>query len=489
MLKKQIWLLSSLTGSLLLAGCSLAPQYKPANVATPLKFKEAMPLPEDKNWKLAQPSDAQSRGEWWLVFNDVELNKLEQQAIAGNQNLKSAAANIQASRALMSATQAERLPSIGVGFGPTRQKLSPASQGLDANAQTATQTLWRAQTNVSYEFDLFGRISSSVDAVTADVQQQEILYQSTLLALQADVAQNYFQIRQLDTEYLIYERTIKLLTESHHLMQTRFKSGEISELDVSRAQTELSTARTNLLSIERSRNHAEHALAVLLGKPPADFNLPKQALTEMSIRMPAGLPSSLLERRPDIAAAERAMAADNARIGIARAAFFPRLSLTGTLGYESSTLGDLAQWSSRTFLLGPIASTILSLPLFDGGQRKAGVTQARATYEESIAKYRQTVLNAFREVENGLSDQRILDQQISAQNQALASSRNANKLSHLRYREGVISYLDVIDSDCNILQQEQLAAQLHGNRMIASVGLIRALGGGWTVSQTQGLPY
>lgn len=481
--KKQIWLLSSLMGSLLLAGCSLAPQYKPANVATPLKFKEAMPLTEDGNWKLAQPSDAQSRGEWWLVFNDAELNKLEQQAIVGNQNLKSAAANIQASRALRSVAQAERLPNIGVGFGPTRQKLSPASQRLDSNAQTATQTLWRAQTNVSYEFDLFGRISSSVNAATADVQQQEILYQSALLALQADVAQSYFQIRQLDTEYLIYERMIKLLTESHLLMQTRFKNGRVSELDVSRAQTELSTARTSLLSIERSRNHAEHALAMLLGKPPTDFNLPKQALTETSIHVPAGLPSNLLERRPDIAAAERAMAADNARIGIARAAFFPRLSLTGALGYESSTLGDLAQWSSRTFLLGPVAGTILSLPLFDGGQRKAGVVQARATYEESIAQYRQTVLNAFREVENGLSDQRILDQQISVQNQTLASSRHANKLSHLRYREGMISYLDVIDSDRNILQQEQLSAQLNGSRMIASVDLIRALGGGWTMDQ------
>ena len=174
------------------------------------------------------------------------------------------------------------------------------------------------------------------------------------------------------------------------------------------------------------------------------------------------------------------MAADNARIGIARAAFFPRLSLTGALGYESSTLGDLAQWSSRTFLLGPIAGTILSLPLFDGGQRKAGVAQARAAYEESVANYRQTVLNAFREVENGLTDQRILDQQMNTQTQALIASRHANKLLHLRYREGVVSYLDVIDSDRTILQQEQLAIQLKGSRMIASVDLIRALGGGLT---------
>jgi len=199
-------------------------------------------------------------------------------------------------------------------------------------------------------------------------------------------------------------------------------------------------------------------------------------LSATAIRLPAGLPSSLLERLPDISTAERAMAADNARIGIARAAFFPKLDLTGALGYESASLGDLGKWSSRTFLLGPVAGSILSLPLFDAGRRKAGVAQARAGYEQSAANYRQTVLNAFREVENGLSDQQI---------QALASSRHANQLSHLRYREGSISYLDVIDLDRSILQQEQFAAQLHGSRMIANVDLIRALGGGWHTGQAE----
>lgn len=445
--KKQIWLLSSLMGSLLLAGCSLAPQYEPERVVIPLQFKEAKPLQENENWKIAQPSDAASRGEWWLIFQDAQLNALEQQAIRENQNLKAIAANVQASRALKSAAKAEQLPSIGVGFGPTRQKLSPASQGLDANANTSAQTLWRAQANVSYELDLFGRIASSVNAATADAQQQEALYHSALLALQADVAQNYFQIRQLDTEQIIYARMIKLLTESRDLMQARFKNGAVSEMDVFRAQTELSTAQTGLLSLMHQRANTEHALAVLLGKTPAEFNLAQQSLTINTI---------------------------------ARAAFFPRLSLTGALGYESSTLGDLAQWSSRTFLLGPIAGTILSLPLFDGGQRKAGVAQARAAYEESVANYRQTVLNAFREVENGLTDQRILDQQMNTQTQALIASRHANKLLHLRYREGVVSYLDVIDSDRTVLQQEQLAIQLKGSRMIASVDLIRALGGGLT---------
>ncbi|KXZ73133.1 putative efflux pump outer membrane protein TtgC precursor [Acinetobacter venetianus] len=473
------WLLSSLMGSLLLAGCSLAPEYRPAQVIIPIKFKEANSALENEQWKIAQPADEHIRGEWWRVFNDPQLNELEQQAISGNQNLKRAAANIQSSRALRSAAQAERLPSIGAGFGPTRQKPSPASLGLDADAPTSARSLWRAQANVSYELDLFGRIASSVNAATADVQQQEALYHSALLALQADVAQTYFLIRQLDTEQVIYQQNIKLLTETRDLMQLRYRNGLVSELDFSRAQTELSTAQSDALNIARSRATAEHALAVLLGKTPAEFSLTTQPVNSDLVVFPAGLPSSLLERRPDIAAAERAMAANNARIGIARAAFFPKLDLTGALGYESASLGSLGNWSSRTFLLGPVAGTILSLPLFDGGQRKAGVAQARAAYEESVAGYRQTVLNAFREVENGLSDQRILDQQIQAQNLALKSSKHANQLAHLRYREGAVSYLDVIDSDRNLLQQQQRAAQLNGDRMLASVDLIRALGGGW----------
>jgi len=425
---KPHWILSSLMSSLLLAGCSLAPEYQPAKVVIPLQFKEADAKLDDPNWSVAQPADAQSRGEWWCIFNDPQLNDLEQQAIAGNQNLKAAAANIQASRALRSAAQAERLPSIGAGFGPTRQKPSPASLGLDSDASTSARTLWRAQANVSYELDLFGRIASSVNAATADVQQQEALYHSALLALQADVAQAYFLIRQFDAEQAIHTQNIKLLTENQNLIQARYRNGLVSDLDVSRAQTELSTAQSNALSITRNRASTEHALAVLLGKTPAEFSLAIQPLSATAIRLPAGLPSSLLEeRRPDIAAAERAMAADNARIGIARAAFFPKLDLTGALGYESSSLGDLGKWSSRTFLLGPVAGTILSLPLFDGGQRKAGVAQARAGYEKSVANYRQAVLNAFREVENGLSDQRILDQQIQTQGQALTSSRHANQ--------------------------------------------------------------
>lgn len=470
--------------SFILSGCSLAPHYQPTPMSVPEQFKESDSASQETLWKLAQPNDTAPKGEWWRIFDDLQLNDLQQQAISSNQNIRATLANIKASRALVQSARAENAPQLDVQFGPTRTKASPASLGLSAGSKTSAQTLWRAQSNISYELDLFGRVASHVNAANADLEQQQANYFAMLLALQADVAQHYFLIRQLDSEQLIYEQMIKLLTSSRDLIQSRFKHGAVSELDVFRAQTELSIAETNALSIQRHRATLEHALALLLGKAPAEFSLAVQPLSHQKVHVPSGLPSSLLERRPDIAAAERAMAASNARIGIARAAFFPRLSLTSSFGYESSQLHHLADWSSRTFLLGPAAGAMLALPIFDGGKRKASVKYAEANYEESIALYRQTVLNAFREVENRLSDQRILDQQIKTQAIALTSAQKANQISHSRFREGMISYLDVIDTDRNTLQQELLSAQLYGQRMTISVDLIRALGGGWQ-SQNQ----
>ncbi len=475
--------LTPLLAGLVLAGCSLAPPYAPPAVAIPTAFKEA-PIVDNKDWKTAQPADEVSRGEWWTVFGDSELNNLEQLASDGNQTLKAAAANLQASRSLRQAARSQWFPQVSAGFGPTRQKASPASLGLAPKAQTSAQTLWREQAAVSYEVDLFGRVASSVNAATAATQHNAALFQSLTLALQADVAQGYFLIRQLDAEQALYASTVQLLSESQSLIQKRYDAGYISELDLTRAKTELSSAQADLLGISRSRADAEHALAVLLGKAPAEFTLAPQPLTQIDIIIPADLPSSLLERRPDIAAAERTMAANNARIGIVRAAFFPSLNLTGSLGYESSALSDLGSWSSRTFLLGPLAGTILSLPIFDGGLRKANVAHARANYEEAVAQYRQAVLNGFREVEDGLSDQRILSQQLQAQNDAVNSASRAAQISHLQYREGAINYLDVIETDRSVLQQQRTAVQLNGDRARAAVSLIRALGGGWS-STTQ----
>ena len=288
---------------------------------------------------------------------------------------------------------------------------------------------------MAYEADLFGRVSSTADAATADAQQSEALYRSVLLALQADVATTYFLVREQDAEAQLYRQTVQLRTETLQLIQRRYDAGDISELDLARAKSELAQAQSEALGIDRRRAAAEHALAVLLGRAPSDFAMPPQPLQKVAVSVPAGLPSALLERRPDIAAAERAMAAAMP-VGAAKSAFFPRLDITGAFGYESSELGNLFQWSSRTFLLGPLVGAALSMPIFDGGRRQAGLDCARAVYEEDVALYRQTVLNAFREVEDNLANLRILADQTRAQDAAVESAARAAKLSHTQYRRG-----------------------------------------------------
>lgn len=465
---------------LLLAGCATGPAYHQPAVELPEKFKEAtMTVEEVGQWKAAQPADAVTRGRWWKIFADPVLDQLEAQAMSANQDLQAAAARVKAARSLQERANAERYPEVTAGVGPMRQRPSNASLGLAADAPNSPSTLWRAQTGLSYELDLFGRVAANVDAAEADAQQVAALYHSVLLALQADVAQAYFLIRQLDAEQALYRSTVDLRQKSLQLVRRRYTEGDISELDLARAKSELAVAQSQALGISRHRAAAEHALAILLGKLPSDFDIAAGALPRIAVSIPAGLPSSLLERRPDIAAAERSMAAANARIGAAQAAFFPRVDLTGAFGYGSSELSNLFNWSSRSFLLGPLVGTILSLPIFDGGRREADVERARARYEEQVAQYRQTVLQAFREVEDGLSGLRILDEQTSVQDAAVAAAARAASLSQIQYREGSVSYLDVIDADRMVLQQKRASVQLDGLRAHEAVNLVRALGGGW----------
>lgn len=474
--------ISALLGaSLILAGCSVTPTYEPPAIDTSHGYKEAQSTMDSGYglWKTAQPAENAARGEWWKIFSDAKLDALETDALNANQDLKAAAARLDQSRALNRNARADLFPQVDAGFGATRQRQSPASQGLASDAQTSPATLYRAQLGISYEVDLFGRVSASVNAAHADAERSVALYRSVMLALQGDVAQQYFQLRELDATQELYRGAVDLRAESLKLVQRRFDEGDIDEVDLARARTELAAARSESVGITRSRVNAEHALAVLLGKAPAEFSFEPQPLTRIFINVPPGLPSGLLERRPDIAAAERAMAAANARIGVARSAYFPRLDLTGGLGYESSQLGDLFNWSSRTFLLGPLIGTALSLPIFDGGRRSAGVEGARAGYEEQVANYRQTVLNAFREVEDNLAGLRLLSDQTRAQDQAVDAAERAAKLSHVQYQEGSVSYFSVIDADRTVLQQQRAAVKIDGERARSTVNLIRALGGGW----------
>lgn len=465
----------------LMAACSVGPTYKRPQMDTPVAFKEAptMSAQEAGAWKPAQPSEEAPRGQWWTIFGDETLDKLEDEALAANPDLKAAAARVRQSRAALDAARSAWYPEIDAGFGPTHERLSPASQFLPQNTNVPAQTLWRAQTTVSYEADLFGRVSSNVSAARADSQQSEALFRSVQLALQADVAATYFSLRELDTEQVLFSNTVTLREEGVTLVKHRFDEGDVSELDLSQANNSLATARAQAVGVARQRAAAEHSLAILLGKAPADFSFAQQPLTPVVARVPPGLPSALLERRPDIAAAERAMAAANARVGLAKSAFFPRLDITGAFGFESATLGDLFKWSSRTFLLGPFVGTALTQPIFDGGRRKAQLALARAQYDEDVASYRSQVLTAFREVEDSLADLRLLDDQIRAQNDAVQAAQRAEHLSQTQYREGQVNYLDVLDSERTVLLAQQQASQLSGSQAVATVSLIRALGGGW----------
>jgi len=470
-----------LAALLVLAGCSLAPTYTTPQAAHPAAFKEAAPLTPQQagTWKQAQPAEDIARGEWWKVFGDAQLNDYEAQALAANQNLKAAAARLKEARAIQQTVRAGMFPTLGTGFGPAREQLSPGSFGAQSSAGNPTQTVWTAQASASYEVDLFGRVASSVNAAKADTQQSEALFRSVQLALQADVAQNYFNLRELDAELEMFNHTVELRSQELDFVQHRFDAGDVSELDVAQAKSELASARSDAMTVTRQRAASEHSLAVLLGRAPAELTVAARPLTPVLVNIPAGLPSSLLERRPDITAAERAMAAENARIGIARAAFFPSLTLTGVGGFQSATLGDLFMWSSRTFLLGPLSGTALNLPIFDGGVRTGNLANARAKYEEDVANYRQQVLVAFQEVEDNLANLRVLGDQTQVQDDAVKASARAAQLARAQYEDGSVNYLSVLETERTLLQAQRSAVQLEGVRAVSTVNLIRALGGGW----------
>ena len=457
-----------------LAACSQMPAATPIDLAAPTAYKET-----DAAWKPAQPAEVDARGEWWKVFGDAELNRLESQALLANQDLQVAAARVEEARGWLQAAEGEAGPRLDAGFGATRQKESPDSQRLPAGSQGPTQTLWRAGLSASYEVDLFGRVEAQRTSAQADERRSEALLRSVQLALQADVAQTYFHCRAQGEEWRKVSQAEQLREQAWRLAQKRRAAGEVSELDEARARTELSLARQERLALEAARAADEHKLAVLVGQSPESFALQAPSARPAAPEIPAGLPSDLLERRPDIAAAEQAMAAANARVGVARAAFFPSLSLTGAGGFESGGLGELMKWSSRTFVLGPLAGTALTLPLLDGGGRRGELTAAQAQYREQAAHYRQQVLNAFREVEDGLADVRSATRQLAEQDAAMAAARRAASLSRRQYQEGLVSYLEVIEAERTALEAERMQARLEGGRSEALVGLIRALGGGW----------
>jgi multidrug efflux system outer membrane protein len=473
-----------------LCACSLAPELKQPEMDIPATYKEQpanAQMPEKEGeWQPAQDAAQAALGEWWKIFGDEQLNMLEQQAIDANNTLKAAAARVETARAAVRANAMAFLPEINLGANAVRAQ--PAAAGVAAfggaaGTQLKPYTLYSAQGVATYEADLFGRVHDEENAFRFEEAGSEADFRNVLLALQADVAQQYFTLRELDTEHRLLRDTLAIRQEGARIMQLRFNAGEVGDQDQARAQSELATVSAELIAVQRARATAEHALAVLLGKMPSEFMFPESPLAGAPPRIPAGLPSVLLERRPDIAKAQAAMAAANARIGVARTAFFPRIILTASGGYESTQLSDLFLWSSRSWALGQLAGSAITLPIFNNGRNIAQLDAAHALYEAAVADYRQQVLLAFKDVEDNLASQRLLAGQSRAQDDAAAAATRATALIDKRFQEGDADFFELVNAQRDSLTAERAAVQTRGQRFITTITLIRALGGGWNAAE------
>jgi multidrug efflux system outer membrane protein len=463
---------------LALGGCSLAPPLETPEIDLPAAYKEALP-PIEGQWQEAAPADAVERGEWWTIFGDPVLSALVVEAGTANQDLLAAAERVEQSRAFVKNAEAARLPRVDLGAGAARAQPPGVVPGFGGIGSLPPYELYQAQLAASYEVDLFGRVRDSVRASEADLAAQQALYESLKLTLQADVARIYLLTRQVDAEREVVGEAIRLREERVRILERRMAAGDISELDLARARAELANARTDALSLERARGQYEHALATLLGRPASGFTLAPLPLVGAPSSVPAGLPSQLLERRPDIAAAERRLAAANARIGVAKAAFYPLINLTADAGVAASDIGDLFEWSARTWTLGPLGATLMTLPVFDGGRNEANLARAESALREETAAYRQVVLGALTEVEDALIGLRTLGQQSGTVGEFRQAAKRAADIAQQRYDAGATGYLDVVDAQREALDADRLQVQVQGAHYATTVALIKALGGGW----------
>lgn len=464
---------------LLAASCAVGPDYKRLAETGPAHYK-AQALGE---WKEGRPLDTVPKGAWWEVFNDPLLNDLERRAAEANQDLKAAMARVEQARATARVARSELLPTVTFDPSYTRQRYSP---NQEPSFGPLTASTFSTPLDLSYEIDLWGRVRRGFEGARADAQASLAAFYNVLLTLHADVARNYFALRALDAEIAAVTATVALRREQVQLVRGRFEGGVGNELDVARAETELATTEADAASLARQRAELENAQAILVGANPATFRFAARARTNADWNpeppdIPAGLPADLLERRPDVAEAERRLAAANAQIGVAEAAFFPVVRLTGSGGYVSGDIDTLFKWDSRVWSIGPS----VSLPIFAGGRNRANYRRSQFAYEETVAKYRQQILVAFGEVEDSLAGIRHLAAEAAAQNRAVANARRAAELAGERYRSGIVSYLEVVDANREALQAERSRAQLAGRRQVASVQLIKALGGGWDVTELQ----
>ena len=451
--------------ALVIAGCATVPEIEASRLPeAPAAFKDA-----DAKWTVAPPAAALPRGEWWKAFADPKLDQLVEHADHGNNSIQVAAARLAQARAIARITDADRAPQLTAGASVARV------DGFSNGTFGGPRNFGTAGANLGYEVDLFGKLARASDAAALDAQSREALLQSTRLLVQAEVAQTYLSIRALDVERALVRRTVAAYRGTLDLTERRFRAGDVAELDVARARTEVAATESEALGLDRRRAQLENALAVLVGEVASSFALPATEWDTALPGIPAGVPSTVLTRRPDVSAAQLSMLAAQQRVGLAKAAWFPDLSLTASGGYASPELGDLFKWSARAWGVG----AILALPVFDGGRRAAGVQNATGQLDEAVANYREQVLVAFRDVEDQLAQLRILADQAQAQGRAVDSATRATALSDVRYRNGLVSQLELLDAQRSELHNRREALQVRSAQYQATVGLVRALGGGW----------
>jgi outer membrane protein, multidrug efflux system len=446
------------------AACATVPEVDASRLpAAPAQFTQG------GKWTVATPAESQSRGEWWKAFNDPVLDDLVARADRGNASIQAAAARLAQARAIARVTDADRAPQVSLDAGVSRVG------GIVNGTSGPARSFGSAGANLSYELDLFGKLARASDAARLDAQAREGLLQSTRLLVQAEVAQTYLALRALDVERALVRGTVGAYRDTLDLTERRFRAGDVAELDVTRARTEVAATESEALALDRRRAQLQHALAVLVGEVSTSFEMPVEEWKTALPVIPAGVPGTVLARRPDVSAAQSGMLAAQQRVGVAKAAWFPDVALTATGGYASSELGDLFKWSARAWGIG----ALLSLPVFDGGRREAGVQGASAQLDEAVARYREQILVAFRDVEDQLSALRLLAEQSEAQARAVASAARTTSLSDARYRNGLVSQLDLLDARRSELRNRRQALQVRAAQYEATVGLVRALGGGW----------
>ncbi len=470
-----------------LSGCDLAPKYTRPSTPAPVAYKESAPpeFKEGAGWKVAQPGDDKLRPKWWEMFNEPQLNALEEQVVAGNQTLAAAEANFRASRALVVSARSSLFPTIGASPAYTYSKISNTRGarvigpgGAGGNSGSSPYNDYTFPLDVSYTVDFWHRIRNTVAANAFSAQASAADLATSRLSLQSELATDYFEIRALDSQEAILQDTLNNYRGSLQLTQALFRAGIDSEQDVTQAKNQLDTATAQAIDLGVSRATFEHAIATLLGKAPANFSLPVGTFNANPPQVPVAVPSLLLERRPDIASSERRVASANAEIGVARAAYYPNVSLSASGGFETSSFTQWFTWPSRFWSLGPT----LSQTIYDGGARRGQNEQAQASYDAAVANYRQAVLTAFQAVEDNLSSLRILSQEVAQEQTAIESSAHYLALALTRYRTGVDSYLNVITAQTTVLTNRETKVQTQLRAMTSSVSLMLALGGGWDPS-------